>query len=468
VCISDLADNICDRSPEVASEPAAASFTVQEADEISDYDENEEEGSDQEEDEDPDDNQNDKKGDEKMLEKAVEPGTYGTDDAQIADALLVTAMPVPAPVHKPTKAPATLAPSKEPTEAPTLIPTNSPTVKLTYSPTAAPTDPPTCTDYCCTGQLVISHIPASEGKACADFHEVDFDDMYLKGYYYDDVMTMKTCNELCLASRRCKFFAVTNQQQCLHATTCGGFDILDYMSKLANIDDNPGGIYQMYCTVKVRVSTSVGAVYDEIIEDAHKSAIGADDDCPTHDCEEELIPNFGAVEEAEVNYFGDYSGYYTCAGLPVFDGPTTFLTNCYAKCLEYSLSCLYYVYEERQQRCQVFPSCSKLVFGGTKETLIYMTIDEAWGVTPGSTAAWISMHPPSEVIHELILNICVNHTRNFWYRQKASSERRGLMLTKRWTIKKRIPRALHVVRTGWWETIGWAVANMRLLRILLG
>jgi hypothetical protein len=97
-----------------------------------------------------------------------------------------------------------------------------------------------------------------------------------------------------------------------------------------------------------------------------------------------------------VNYFGDYTGYYTCAGIPVFDGPTPFVTNCYAKCLEYSLSCQYYVYEEAQSRCQIFTACSKLVFGGTKETLIYMTIDEAWGVPAGSTAGWIAMHPPSE------------------------------------------------------------------------
>jgi hypothetical protein len=93
-------------------------------------------------------------------------------------------------------------------------------------------------------------------------------------------MTMQTCNELCMRSRRCKFFAVTNAQQCLHATSCGGFDVLD-SSKMETVNDNPGGIYQMYCTVKVHVSDDVGAVYDDIISDAHVSAIGEDDDCPT-------------------------------------------------------------------------------------------------------------------------------------------------------------------------------------------
>jgi hypothetical protein len=70
-----------------------------------------------------------------------------------------------------------------------------------------------------------------------------------------------------------------------------------------------------------------------------------------------------------------------------------FLTACYHKCEEYYLMCNYFVFHESNYRCQIYPQCAKLVFAGGKETLIYMTQDEAWNAPEGKTKALFERLP---------------------------------------------------------------------------
>jgi hypothetical protein len=343
-------------------------------------------------------------GQDYSIHKIVDATTYDQVNATVNGALLVTANPVTMPTvplvpltprdvgilleegvtglnghidpRPPTLVPTlgpTDTPSVAPSVVPTVVPTGMPSFEPTLVPTAAPTSPPTCGQYCCTGQLVVAHVPGSEFRSCPDFAErVVIEDSEIED-----------CHKSCIEDMTCRFFGVDDKSRCLHATSCGGSAVMHY-GDLPQNADNPGGIFQLFCAVKTSTMFERGgSVYDLTHAEYTK--------------EKPVIPEEKMKHVKDVDYYGDYSGYYTCAGTAIYDEVVEFLTACYAKCEENYLMCNYFVFHESNYRCQLFPQCSKLVFAGGKETLIYMTQDEAWSKPEGTTKSLFERLPPVQI-----------------------------------------------------------------------
>jgi hypothetical protein len=126
-----------------------------------------------------------------------------------------------------------MKPAAKPTAKPTAEPTDAPL------PTLAPTVEPTvCEMYCCENQLVMWHIPGSEGHACDDFGEpvaIDTD--------------LENCNKLCVLDPTCLYFSVDDDGSCFNGEFCGN-EMKEHAELLPIEENNPGGIYQLYCAME--------------------------------------------------------------------------------------------------------------------------------------------------------------------------------------------------------------------------